>query len=317
MKHLLSAILLFISINVTAQIINNTVSYRSIVHQNYVRHNYENDYFSTSDKFYTQGINMEVVTSKFEQLPTSFLLLHLQKNTVQYGIALQHNAYTPTMITDPNIRYGDRPYGSSAMLQAFTINTNNNKKQRITTMLSLGIIGQIAGGQWMQETIHRNTENVMPEGWQYQIANDVVINYRFFYEKSLLQIDNILALNTTGLVDAGLLQTKASVGFNIMLGYFESPYSNLQRRRLAIYTYGNVQASATGYDAMLQGGVFNKNSMYTIPTSNTERLTADSKIGFVIRYRGLYLEYFRAHLTREFASGQDHAWGGLLIGVGF
>lgn len=310
-------ILLFISTATHAQVINNAVSYRSIKQTHYVRHDYENDYFTASDKLYTQGINMEVVTAKFKKLPTSYILLHPSNSSVQYGLSLQHNAYTPTMITDPNIRLGDRPYGSAAMLQAFTISTNKNAKQRITTMLSIGVMGQIAGGQWMQETIHRNTENVMPVGWQYQIANDAIVNYRFFYEKCIVQVDKVLEVNTTAIGDLGLLHTKAGVGLNMILGYFESSYNDKQNRKLAAYIYGHIQGYTIGYDAMLQGGLLNRSSVYTIPTDDVERLTADCKTGFVFRYGGLYLEYFRAQRTREFKTGDPHAWGGVMIGVGF
>lgn len=315
-KHILYILLLLPAANAGAQAINNAVTYRNINHSNYVRHHYDNDFFTATDKYYTQGINMEVVTPGFSRLPSRFLLLHPKGYSTQYGMALQHNAYTPTSITDVNIRYGDRPYAAAAMLQAFTINTHEEKRQRISTMLSLGVTGQIAGGQWMQETIHRNLDNVMPEGWKYQVANDAVLNYRLFYEKSLLRINDVLEVNGTGLADIGTLQTKAGVGANVILGYFESAYSSQRKRRFAAYAYAHAQVYAIGYDATMQGGLFNR-SIYSLPTKDIERLIADNRLGFVIRYGGIYLEYFQAQLTREFATGNPHAWGGVLIGVGF
>lgn len=317
MRLILILLLLPVSIIGHTQVINNAVSYRSIKYDSYVRHDYENDFFTATDKYYTQGINMEVVTPAFSKLPTHFILLHPKNNTVQYGLALQHNAYTPTSISDTRIRYGDRPYASAAMLQSFTISTDETRQQRITTMLSIGIMGQIAGGQWMQETIHRNLDNVMPQGWQYQVNNDVVLNYRFYYEKSLLYINNILEVNATGLADAGSLLSRAGIGANIMLGYFESPYNRKRKRRFAAYLYAHAQGYIVGYDAMLQGGLFNGSSVYTVPSKNIERFTADNKLGFVIRYGGIYLEYFQAQLTREFSTGSDHKWGGIMIGFGF
>lgn len=296
--------------------INNAVSYRNIKQENYVRHDYENDFFTATDKYYTQGINMEVVTPGFAKLPTRFLLLHLAGSKVKYGLSLQHNAFTPTSITDANIRYGDRPYAASAMLQPFTISTNEARRERITTMLSLGVTGQIAGGQWMQETIHRNLNNVMPEGWQYQVSNDVIINYRLFYEKGLVYVADVLALNFTAIADAGTLQTKAGTGANIMLGYFESPYSTERKRRFSAYIYSHAQLYVVGYDAMLQGGLFSR-SIYTIPSGNITHFTADNRMGIVLRYGGAYIEYFRGFLTREFTTGNDHAWGGMMIGFGF
>jgi hypothetical protein len=309
-------VLLLLPSTAFSQAINNTWSYSNIKHENYVRHSYENDFFTSSDELYTQGTNMECVTPVLKKLPTSYLLLRPKNSNTQYGLALQHNGYTPISIQDTAIRYGDRPYGSALMLQPFTIATNEARKQRIATILSIGITGKISTGQWQQETIHKYGNNVHPEGWTYQIANDIILNYRIQYEKQLLHINNILSVNAIGVADAGTLLTQASTGANIMLGYFESPYAAEHKRKFAMYIYSHVQVHAVGYNAMLQGGVFNK-SIYTIPSSDIERLTADSRTGIVIRYGSLYLEYFRTFLTREFSTGYIHAWGGLEIGVGF
>lgn len=300
-----------------AQIINNTVSYRSMRYANYFRHDYENDFFTKTDKYYTQGINMEAVSPVLGKLPTKFLLLHARNSVVQYGLALQSNVYTPTSITDPAIRYGDRPYAASLMLQPFTISTDIVRKQRITTMLSLGVMGKIAGGEWMQTTIHRNLNNVLPEGWDYQIANDAVLNYRLFYEKRLLHVDKVFALNATALADVGTLQTLGGAGLNIMLGYFQSAYSGERNTKFSAYAYTHVQGYIVGYDAMLQGGLLNRSSMYTISAGDVERLFADNRFGVVLRYGGLYIEYFQGVQTRRFSTGNPHAWGGVMIGVGF
>lgn len=312
----LSILLLLVAYIGYAQDINNAVSYRNMQYDHYFRHTYENDFFTQTDKYYTQGINMEAVSPVLSKLPIRYLLLQPENSKVQYGLALQSNVYTPTSITDTRIRYVDRPYAAALMLQPFTISTNTERKERITTMLSLGVTGQIAGGQWMQETIHRNLDNVMPEGWKYQVANDAVINYRLFYEKRLLHINNVLAVNATALADAGTLSTKAGIGLNIMLGYFQSPYSGEHNRKFAVYLYTHAQGYAIGYDAMLEGGLLT-NSIYTINGSNVERFTADNRAGIVLRYGGVYIEYFQANITRRFAGGNPHAWGGVILGVGF
>lgn len=300
----------------TAQIINNAVSYRSIQQPNYIRLTYDNDFFTATDKYYTQGINMEVVSPNLSKLPTKHILFHPDNATVQYGLGLQHYGFTPTDIQDASIRYGDRPYAAAIMLQPFTISTNSQQHSRLTSMLSLGVMGKIAGGQWMQETIHRNLDNAMPRGWQYQIANDVVLNYRLYYEKRLLHVNNILEVSATGLADAGTLDSKAGLGASIVLGYFESMYETQRNRKFGAYIYTHPQVYAVGYNATLQGGLFSK-SVYTIPAGDVSRLVADNKFGIVFRYGGLYLEYYQAISTLTFRTGNDHAWGGVLIGVGF
>lgn len=315
-KQLLYLIAFLSVSDIHAQEINNAVTYRNIAQTHYVRHIYDNDFFTKTDKYYTQGINMETVTPTFSTLPTKHILFNPNNWEVKYGLSLQHNAYTPTSITDTSIRYSDHPYASALMFQAFTISTNKKRADRITTMLSIGVIGKIAGGQWMQETIHRNLDNAMPQGWKYQVANDVVINYRFFYEKQLLRFENILEINATAITDAGTLNTGGSLGANFILGYFESAYKS-NTKKISAFAYAHTELRGIGYDAMLEGGIFNPNSIHTIPASDVERFVATNRLGVILRYRGVQLEYFQTYRTRRFIKGDPHAWGGVLIGVGF
>ena len=125
-----------------------------------------------------------------------------------------------------------------------------------------------------------------------------------------------MELSGTALADAGTLQTKAGIGANIMLGFFESAYKAERKRCFAAYIYAHAQAYAIGYDATLQGNMF-RNNTYTVSSSSITRFTGENKLGFVLRYGGIYLEYYQAQLTREFTTGNPHAWGGVLLGVGF
>lgn len=317
MKVLYSILLSFLSytINTHAQMINTAASYRSLHQDTYVRFRYENDFFTATDKYYTQGVTLEFVSPAITKLPTNILLIRSANANTQHGISIQHNAYTPTKITDPSIRYNDRPYASSLLLQQYTINTSAEKRQRLTTTFSIGVIGKIAGGQWMQETIHRNTNNKMPLGWQYQIANDLALNYRLFYEKSLFHIRNILEVSASGLVDMGTLNTQAAVGSSVMLGYFNSPYST-HNRNFDIYLYGQSSIHLIGYDATLQGGLLNRSSIYTLNTNEIERAIGEASFGLVFRYKKMQLEYFHTYNTKRFASSIAHAWGGFMLGIG-
>lgn len=301
-----------------AQVINNSYTYRSMYGDKYARLYYENDYFTATDEFYTQGIYFEYAAPGMRKWPTRILLIHPKADTIQYGLAFQHNAYTPSSIEDPNIRYGDRPYAAALMAQFYAIADNEQKQQRITTTLSIGVIGKIAGGEWMQKTIHKATDNAQPQGWQYQVANDLALNYRIQYEKCLLHLGHIFMVNGTGSADAGTLLVKGTAGGNAMLGYFNSPYEkNAHRKKFTVYLYTHPQANLTGYDATLQGGVFNHNSPYTIPADQIKRIVFENRYGIVIGLGPVYLEYFRYNISKEFDSGEPHAWGGVQAGVNF
>ena len=85
-----------------------------------------------------------------------------------------------------NILYGDRPFCSNLGLSSFVIATDVVNKKRIATTLLIGIIGQGAGGEEEQATIHGWLKgNHQPHGWQYQIRNDIMLTYEINYEKQL------------------------------------------------------------------------------------------------------------------------------------
>lgn len=300
-----------------AQTINTTNTYRDMPTNRYVCYNYENDFFKATDELYTQGINLEYAAPSLQKLPTSRVLL-LPKNYVpHYKIALQHNAYTPQSIQDPNLRRGDQPYAAALLLQFSNTATHPNRTLRVSTTLSAGVLGYIAGGEWMQNTIHRNLKNVMPQGWKYQIANDIALNYRLQVEKQLLYINTILLINGTASTDVGTLLNRASAGTNIALGLFNNPYHPTDGTlKYTVRLYAHPQVHAIAYDATLQGG-FIGNSTYTLTPKQIERIVFDNRYGIVLQLNKLYLEYYYQNTSRTFTTGKAHTWGGLMIGLWF
>jgi hypothetical protein len=94
-----------------------------------------------------------------------------------------------------------------------------------------------------------------------------------------------------------------------------SPFSSTEnKRKFQLYVYAQPLASVVGYDATLQGGVFNKSSPYVILDTNVERFTKQFNYGLVIRINKLYLEYAQNKISREFTTGEAANWGGVKIG---
>src|SRR6218665_2283001 len=81
-----------------AQVIDNNAGFRMVNADHYVRLHFDNDYFSKSDAYYTQGVNIEWVTPALKKNPVNRILFLPRQGMHQYGLALEHNAYTPTNI---------------------------------------------------------------------------------------------------------------------------------------------------------------------------------------------------------------------------
>lgn len=297
-----------------AQAIDNTNAYRNMG-ERYLRLQYENDVFRKTDQYYTQGVYAEVLLPALRGNPVNYILVRPSGWRMQYGLAVELNAYTPTSIVADTILTGDHPYAGAMMLRSFSIATDTVRRQRISTTLTLGVIGPAAGGEAIQKGIHSATGDAQPRGWQYQVANDVIVNYRLQYEKNLLQVGGYLSLDGVATVDAGTLLTQGGVGLTLMAGYFSSAYSDASQDFQA-YVYVHPQGRVVGYEATLQGGLFNSNSAYTIPAGDVERLVLQNRYGMVLRYRNVYLEGFVTNITRRFSTGAPHAWAGVQLGVG-
>ncbi len=305
---------------VKGQAIDNTESFRSISSEKYFRGYYENDFFTGKDRDYTQGIYIEKVHPEIRHFFLTRLLLHPPNSKLKYGLAIEHDAYTPNYIDRPGIQVGDRPYAATLTLKTFITAVNPKGKKRITTVLTTGVIGPWAGGEEMQRTIHHWINYTQPLGWHNQMSNDLVLNYQINYEKEILTRANWLSVSSYSSVRVGTLSDKISSGFSFITGNFDSPYkpaTSVLSRKWRWHLYYQPLVSLIGYDAVLEGPVFNHSSPYTIPTGDIRRLSFQHKYGIVLTREGFYIEYFQTGLTEEFNHYIFHRTGGIQIGFGF
>jgi lipid A 3-O-deacylase len=299
-----------------AQLIDNSSTFRSIDHSSYFRFHYDNDYFTKSDEYYSQGITFEYVHPSIKKFFLSKLLWAPYKTNAQHGITLNVFGYTPTRINSDTILYGDRPYESNISFTTFLIQSDAIHHQQVSAAFSLGIMGPAALGKEIQTGIHRWLKNPLPHGWQYQVKNDIIINYQLNYEKQLLSAGNNFLLNAIAEARIGTLNDKLSTGFNFMAGRFNKRYLAFTntRTKAEYYLYGQGRLHFTGYDASLQGGLFNHKSPYSIPGSDITRLAFQADAGVIVNLKWLFLSYTQSFLTKEFRTGKYHRWGGISIG---
>jgi len=320
MKYNPLSFILFLLISglLSAQKIDNLASFRDIKSDSYFRFNYDNDYFSGTDENYTQGYSFELVAPFLEKNPANYLFLTPNNSETKYGLAIEHIGFTAPDIGSPEIQFGEHPFAAAIMLKSFVITTDTLAKSRLTSSLNLGLIGPGAFGKEMQVEIHKITGNTIPRGWRNQIKNDVVINYEIAYEKQLFRAGDYVSLQSNSSAKVGTLFTNASFGLNTNIGLINSAFlANNRNSKFQLYGYSQVLGNVIGYDATLQGGIFNKDSPYIIPSNEITRLTGQFNYGIILKTKTLYFEYSRTVLTREFESGSPTKWGGIRIGFTF
>jgi len=229
--------------------------------------------------------------------PLNYFLLNDTTASQQFGLSIDHIGFTPNNIASPEIQLGNRPFASAIMLKSFKINTNAKRKSRLISALRLGLIGPGAFGKEMQVGIHEATGNTIPQGWQNQIKNDAVVNYQVLYQKELIALPRFFSLQYEASANVGTLYTNASAAVVAMAGLFANPFSNTDKRKFQIYMYAKPQLDFVGYDATLQGGLFNQKSPYTIASSDIERFVGQHHFGLVVQTKTLYFEYLFTNIT--------------------
>jgi lipid A 3-O-deacylase len=303
-----------------AQRIDNTASFRQTGSDKSIRLHYDNDLFTGTDYYYTQGYTTEVVHPALRKNPLTRLLPNVKGSQTQYGLAFEHLGFTPTSIRSNTILVGNRPFAACMVLKSFSVSTDTLRRVRVSSVLSTGMVGPVALGSEIQTALHRLTNGVEPHGWQYQIRNDVILNYTLSYEKQVYAYRHALSVSAMGQAQAGTFSDRLQGGIVVMAGQFDSPFGPApNRRRLPwqLYVYAQPMISLVGYDATLQGGLFNRSSPYVIPTDHLTRTTLQTNIGAVFTYKKLYLEYYQSAISREFKTGLSHRWGGVKMGLLF
>ena len=294
--------------------------------ESYIRLQYENDYFSATDGYYTQGIQLSIIQKAIKYSPISYALIPLRKQALNYyGLQIEQDCYTPHSIRNATLNYKDRNYAAAFFMSHSLTSLNPEKKIALQTQIDLGFIGPCAKCEEEQKGIHKATFNLQPIGWENQIKTDFIINYRAKIEEGLYNKKNREIIGQTS-VRLGTLYTDISFGLTARMGFFSPYFSNLGMDTYHVYRKKNFQfygilklnAKAVAYNATMQGGLFsNNNNIYTISDDRISRIVIDALTGFVLTYKRTSLEYSKIYITKEFNEGLSHGWGRCVISYSF
>ncbi len=318
-------LLLFQTFFITVFSQQNDSIFNLVKTENYIRIQYDNDFFSATDRYYTQGIQLDFTHPIVKYSPFTYTLFSLKKTSKKYyGIQFHQDCFTPLSIRYDTLNYRERPYAATFFISHTLNSLNKEKKMAIQTQVDLGIIGPCAKCEDEQKAIHRALLNIQPLGWGNQLQTDYIINYRIKVEKGLYSKKN-REINAQTQLRVGTLYTDINAGITARMGFFSPYFSNLgmdikgihRKRNFQFYGILRGNAKAVGYNATLQGGVFNNNNRYEINTNRITRFVFDGMAGIVLTYKKISLEYDKFYLSKEFTEGLDHGWGRCLISVSF
>ncbi|MEO6883753.1 MAG: lipid A deacylase LpxR family protein [Bacteroidia bacterium] len=281
-----------------------------------IKINYENDYFTGTDFYYTQGIKIEFVFPCWRYDPLMALLPKLSNSIVEYKINMDQDGFTPTSITVSSIQRGDRPYAGYVYIGHVKISTEEIKKQKLTSEMDIGVIGPSAECGEEQAMIHRWINDRQPDGWKYQIGNQAMMDYRIRYEKGLLN-DTCIDFSGMGELNGGNVYDNIKLGGKLRLGKMQSYFSGNRTRKFQLYTFINGWMEGVAYNGTMQGALFSDNSIYTLPSNAINHIVLGYTCGICFSYQSISIDYSFTHISHEIKTGLYHGWGHIGIAAHF
>jgi lipid A 3-O-deacylase len=293
-----------------------TIADADVSSQRILRIFYDNDFFAGTQRYYTHSLRAELIHPRFKDLWLSKrLLLRIGRRArTYYGLGIRQQAFSPEAIDARDIVPGDRPYAGSLELSHFLISNDSRNKLRLTTSLDLGLIGPLALGRMV-------TAN--SQGWDHQIATDLIIGYRARLEKGLFESQNV-DMQAFGQANLSTLQPHAALGAQLRIGIL-NPYfftlhftqKSIQGSRVIKKTQFFLQLTGQGqaiaYDASLQGGLLNRNSPYRLEGSEINRLIGQFSASVNLIHGRLGLAYAQVFRSKSFKAGLAHSWGSVRL----
>jgi hypothetical protein len=273
---------------------------------------FDNDIFDYTDYYYTNGISLQLFHPAIGSSPLARALPGLNGSINFYAISLVQNMYTPLKLEDLQARIGDRPFAAYLSIGHQRVSLSTARHQRLLTELMLGVIGPASGGNIAQDLIHSNT----PVGWINQIENDFLVNYSLQFDQGIVHKKCLdLAVSAGG--QAGTLYDNLEAGVLFRTGRSNDLYGSLFqispkekpfKKRVRYYIGIDMKEKLVLYDATLQGGMFNRESIYTLDADQVKRFVFTGKVLFGLGLGKYSLEAEQVYLSPEFDGGRPHFW---------
>lgn len=275
-----------------------------------------------SDRYYTNGLFLNFKHA----LEQSTLKENLEKKT--WEITAGQKMFNPYSGYAPDPALQDRPFAGYLYLEG-TMNWFFKNESILRTSVQIGTTGPNSLAQKGQELLHRTAGFYTPEGWDYQIKNEMAINLSAQYTRLLYRTaDPIADFSFEGYANAGTTFNGAGAGILFRIGsinqLFNSSYTNAVIGNNAktkglvkqeIFFYAKPQLNFVAYDATIQGSLFNNNSPVTF---GSKPIVFAQQLGVDYSSQRFTFDFGVLFKTKEVKSlARAHQWGTISMAYRF
>jgi len=303
---------------------------------------FENDLFTGTDRNYTNGVKVTLISPDLVnfvesgKLPEWSLeyILRLPfindpdpalKRKVEFSLG--QNMYTPADISRSDLIADDRPYAGWTYLAA-AFHTRS-REWMDTIELQLGLVGPSSYAEETQKAVHDLRDLQQPNGWEHQLKNEpglaVIYERKWqldpFFSRGTFAIDAITHLGCA----LGNVATYANTGFETRLGWnlpddfgvsLIRPAGNTgfsARQQPGGYLFAAVNGRAVLQDIFLDGNTFAHSH-----SVDKKPLVADLAGGAALYLKQFKLTWTQVLRTKVFDGQPDnHSFGSLIFSFFF
>jgi len=278
-----------------------------------------NDMTYFTDRYFSNGIELAFY-SHFKQnsILKLFQLPHSKGEKDYYSLTFTHNMYTPNDTYTPEIDYKDHPYATYFLIGSRKESFNYKRQIKKTSEFQIGWMGPAAGGKLFQNSMHSVISIAeYVEGWHNQLGNDICIQYNASLEKGLIKSSSFEA-NLIMEGKFGSPHSEAKIGSFLRTGIFDNYFLHDgidSEKEIQIWLFCSGDANFVYYNAVLQGGLNNRNNIHTIDDIQT--LVWHMSFGGTIVYKHFKLEIAQDVISPQFTDMNWHRWAYVELMFGF
>ncbi|HMK26630.1 MAG TPA: lipid A deacylase LpxR family protein [Chitinophagaceae bacterium] len=217
----------------------------------------------------------------------------------------------------------DYPY-SGALFAIHTIHSANPVKN--ISFQSEWVVGVMGPPSFAKQThlfFHHLIKDPPPMGWDYQLPTDLLLNFNIEAEK-LIARNKLASFIGTGQVRGGTMNDGLSAGICVRAGNLKNYFNGLSGQYFPgkeIHASMSVKISANLvlYNALLQGGLFNKRSPVHDKQSplGTDRkmqhLTSTGEFFFLVSMGKFALSFQLKYVSPELKGYESHSFGNISL----
>lgn len=269
-----------------------------------------------SDRYYTNGLFINFRRA----MNQATLKEGLEKKT--YEISAGQKMYNPISGYAPDPDKQDRPF-AGYLYAGGALSWFHSNESILKTSIEIGTTGPASLAEDGQELLHNTVGFYELDGWQYQIKNELSVNLSAQYTRLLTRSsNNATDFSFEGYANLGTTFSGAGAGILFRAGglnqLFNSGYTNaiignnpktkaLVKRE--IFFYAKPQLNFVGYDATVQGSMFNDKSPVTF---GVKPIVFAQQIGFNYSSQRFTFDFGMIFKTKEIKStAKAHQYGSI------